>query len=76
MVKYRSQSRWAPGSKPDSTEDPSSSGPAAGFEECDQENIQDWLECDVDNPCYQVLAGDKIIAIVIDDQDLRQRERD
>ncbi|KAJ8897230.1 hypothetical protein PR048_002576 [Dryococelus australis] len=40
-----------------------------GFEECDQENIQDWLECDVDDPGYQVLTDDEIIASVIDDQD-------
>ncbi|GBN35256.1 hypothetical protein AVEN_89676-1 [Araneus ventricosus] len=40
-----------------------------GFEECDRENIQDWLECDVDDPDYQVLADDEINSGVIDDQD-------
>ncbi|GBL92636.1 hypothetical protein AVEN_123806-1 [Araneus ventricosus] len=39
------------------------------FEECDQENIQDWLKFDVDDPVYQVLEDDEIIASVIDDQD-------
>lgn len=42
---------------------------SSGFEECDQENIQDWLECDVDDPGYQVLTDDEIIASVINDQD-------
>ncbi|XP_067136655.1 jerky protein homolog-like [Centruroides vittatus] len=41
----------------------------SGFEECDEENIQDWLKCDVDDPGYQVLSDDEIIAGVIDDQD-------
>ncbi|GBO43748.1 hypothetical protein AVEN_49269-1, partial [Araneus ventricosus] len=39
------------------------------FEEGYQENIQYWLECDVDDPGFQVLEDDGIIAIVIDDQD-------
>ncbi|GBM93415.1 hypothetical protein AVEN_160678-1 [Araneus ventricosus] len=34
-----------------------------GFEECDQEIIQDWLECNVDDPGYQVLADDKIMPV-------------
>ncbi|GBO14886.1 hypothetical protein AVEN_21551-1 [Araneus ventricosus] len=45
----------------------------SGFEECDQEIIQDWLECDVDDPDYQVLADDEINASVIDDQRKRSR---
>ncbi|XP_067144543.1 jerky protein homolog-like [Centruroides vittatus] len=40
-----------------------------GFEECDNENIQDWLECDADDPGYQILSDDEIIASVIDNQD-------
>ncbi|PSN33438.1 hypothetical protein C0J52_17959 [Blattella germanica] len=40
------------------------------FQECDQENIQNWLECDVDDPGHQALTDDEIIASVIDDQDL------
>ncbi|PSN48413.1 hypothetical protein C0J52_12094, partial [Blattella germanica] len=43
---------------------------SSGFQECDQENIQNWLECDVDDPGHQVLTDDEIIASVIDDQDL------
>ncbi|GBL88031.1 hypothetical protein AVEN_133697-1 [Araneus ventricosus] len=42
---------------------------SSGFEECDQENLQDWLECDVGEPDYHVLSDDKIIASGIDDQD-------
>lgn len=42
---------------------------SSGFEECDQENIQDWLECDADDPGYQVLTDDEIIDSVIDDQE-------
>ncbi|GBN33156.1 hypothetical protein AVEN_87074-2-1, partial [Araneus ventricosus] len=41
----------------------------SGFEECDQERIQDWLECDVDDPGSQILADNEIIASVIYDQD-------
>ncbi|GBN33153.1 hypothetical protein AVEN_87072-1 [Araneus ventricosus] len=44
-------------------------GLCAGFEECDQERIQDWLECDVDDPGSQILADNEIIASVIYDQD-------
>ncbi|XP_067140340.1 jerky protein homolog-like [Centruroides vittatus] len=40
-----------------------------GFEECDKENIQDWLKCDVNNPGSQILSDDEIIASVIDNQD-------
>ncbi|UYV67051.1 hypothetical protein LAZ67_4003763 [Cordylochernes scorpioides] len=35
------------------------------FEECDQKNIQDWLECDVDDPGYQLLMDDGIIESVV-----------
>ncbi|KAJ8886665.1 hypothetical protein PR048_012877 [Dryococelus australis] len=42
---------------------------SSGFEECDKENIQDWLECDVNDPGYQVLTDNEIIASVINDQD-------
>ncbi|KAJ8894259.1 hypothetical protein PR048_006871 [Dryococelus australis] len=42
---------------------------SSGFEERDQENIQDWLECDIDDSGYQVLMDDEIIASVIMDQD-------
>ncbi|UYV78583.1 hypothetical protein LAZ67_16002070 [Cordylochernes scorpioides] len=38
------------------------------FEECDQKNIEDWLECDVDDPGYQLLTDDEIIESFIDDQ--------
>ncbi|GBM88994.1 hypothetical protein AVEN_145116-1 [Araneus ventricosus] len=45
-------------------------GPAdSGFEECNQESIQDWLECDVDEPCYKLLAEDEIIVTGNEDQD-------
>ncbi|GBN69736.1 hypothetical protein AVEN_124384-1 [Araneus ventricosus] len=51
------------------------------FEEGNQENIQYWLECDVDDPDFQVLADDGIIASAIDDQDscddkVRSSDRD
>ncbi|GBL88696.1 hypothetical protein AVEN_195675-1 [Araneus ventricosus] len=38
-----------------------------GYQEFDQENIQDWLEHDVDHTDY-FLPDDEIIANVIDDQ--------
>ncbi|PSN51445.1 hypothetical protein C0J52_08992 [Blattella germanica] len=47
-----------------------------GFQECDQENIQNWLECDVDDPGHQVLTNDEIIASIIDDQDLCDEEEE
>ncbi|PSN52892.1 hypothetical protein C0J52_03004 [Blattella germanica] len=46
------------------------------FQECDQENIQNWLECDVDDPGHRVLTDDEIIASVIDDQDLCDEEEE
>ncbi|GBM31897.1 hypothetical protein AVEN_183295-2-1, partial [Araneus ventricosus] len=51
---------------------------SSGFEECDQENIQDWLESDADDAGYQELADDEIIGIVIviDDQDSCNDEED
>ncbi|UYV66652.1 hypothetical protein LAZ67_4002451 [Cordylochernes scorpioides] len=33
-----------------------------------EKDIQDWLECDVDDPGYQLLTDDKIIESVVDDQ--------
>ncbi|GBM67468.1 hypothetical protein AVEN_223144-1, partial [Araneus ventricosus] len=39
------------------------------FEEGDQENIQDWLECDADNLGYHVLSEDESIANVIADEE-------
>ncbi|PSN56241.1 hypothetical protein C0J52_00377 [Blattella germanica] len=48
----------------------------ARFQECDQENIRNWLECDVDDPGHQVLTDDEIIASVIDDQDLCDEEEE
>ncbi|GBN02855.1 hypothetical protein AVEN_131497-1 [Araneus ventricosus] len=41
----------------------------SGFEESDQENIQDWLEYDINDLGYQVLTDDEIIVSAIDDQD-------
>ncbi|PSN33173.1 hypothetical protein C0J52_26123 [Blattella germanica] len=41
-----------------------------------QENIENWLECDVDDPGHQVLTDDEIIASVIDDQDLCDEEEE
>ncbi|PSN57342.1 hypothetical protein C0J52_02109 [Blattella germanica] len=46
------------------------------FQECDQENIKNWLKCDVDDPGHQVLTDDEIIASVIDDQDLCDEEEE
>ncbi|XP_023214516.1 jerky protein homolog-like [Centruroides sculpturatus] len=40
----------------------------SGFEECDEENIQDWLKCDVDDRGYQVFSDDEIVASIIDNQ--------
>ncbi|GBM26942.1 hypothetical protein AVEN_152136-1, partial [Araneus ventricosus] len=39
------------------------------FEEGDQENIQDWLECDADNPGYLVMSEGESIANVINDEE-------
>ncbi|KAK9693032.1 hypothetical protein QE152_g34471 [Popillia japonica] len=33
---------------------------APGFEECDKANIDDWLNCDVDDPGYQILSDEEI----------------
>lgn len=35
---------------------------SSGFEECDQENIHEWLECDEDDPGHELLTDDDIIA--------------
>ncbi|GBN30041.1 hypothetical protein AVEN_175416-1 [Araneus ventricosus] len=48
----------------------------SAVEECDQENIQDWFECDIDYPDYLVLADDEIIASVIDNQDSCDNEEE
>ncbi|PSN33634.1 hypothetical protein C0J52_14258 [Blattella germanica] len=40
------------------------------------EKIQNWLECDVDDPGHQVLTDDEIIASVINDQDLCDEEEE
>ncbi|GBM84629.1 hypothetical protein AVEN_141723-1 [Araneus ventricosus] len=40
------------------------------FEECVQGDIQDWLECDDDEPGYQVLVDDEIFAHVVDEKTL------
>lgn len=32
-----------------------------GFEECDNKNIKDWLNCNVDDPDYRILTDEKII---------------
>ncbi|UYV67046.1 K02A2.6-like, partial [Cordylochernes scorpioides] len=44
------------------------------FEECDQKDIQDWLECDVDG--YQLLTEDEIIESVVDDQGSSDKEKE
>ncbi|XP_053960505.1 jerky protein homolog-like [Anastrepha ludens] len=36
----------------------------SGFEECDQENVHEWLEFDEDDPGYELLTDDDIIAQV------------
>ncbi|GBN72448.1 hypothetical protein AVEN_3887-1 [Araneus ventricosus] len=53
IAKFKSRSVWA----------------ESVFEECNQENSQDWLECNDDEPDNQVLADDEIIASVIKVQD-------
>lgn len=37
-----------------------------GFEDCDQENIQEWLECEIGG--HQLLTGDKIFPVLMEDQ--------
>ncbi|KAK9680249.1 hypothetical protein QE152_g39242, partial [Popillia japonica] len=32
------------------------------FKDCDEENINEWLECDIDDPGYEVLTDYDIIA--------------
>ncbi|XP_057652222.1 jerky protein homolog-like [Diorhabda carinulata] len=34
---------------------------APGFEECDNANISDWLNCDVDDPDYQIFSDEEIV---------------
>ncbi|UYV70864.1 hypothetical protein LAZ67_8000911 [Cordylochernes scorpioides] len=46
------------------------------FKECDQKDIQDWLECDVDDPGYQLLTDDEIIKSVVDDQGSNDNEEE
>ncbi|XP_054734765.1 jerky protein homolog-like [Anastrepha obliqua] len=36
----------------------------SGFEECDQENVHEWLEFDGDDPGYELLTDDDVIAQV------------
>ncbi|UYV81470.1 hypothetical protein LAZ67_20001288 [Cordylochernes scorpioides] len=43
------------------------------FEECDQKDIQNWLECDVDDPGYQLLT---IIESFVDDQGSSDNEEE
>ncbi|UYV66559.1 hypothetical protein LAZ67_4002081 [Cordylochernes scorpioides] len=44
--------------------------------QCDQKDIQDWLECNVDDPGYQLLTDDEIIESVVDDQDSSDNEEE
>ncbi|GFU08477.1 hypothetical protein NPIL_615141 [Nephila pilipes] len=44
-------------------------------EECDQENVQDWLDCDVEDPGYQVQADEEIDVSVNDDKDHGDEDR-
>ncbi|XP_054281171.1 jerky protein homolog-like [Macrosteles quadrilineatus] len=44
------------------------------FEDCDQDNIQEWLECDVDDPGYEVMTDDEIIAHVQENGDDDEEE--
>ncbi|KAK9754910.1 hypothetical protein QE152_g933 [Popillia japonica] len=40
---------------------------APGFEECDKANIDDWLNCDVDDPGYQIFSVEEIVQQIKDD---------
>lgn len=35
-----------------------------GFEDCDHDNIHEWLKCDVDDPGYEMMTDNDIIAHV------------
>lgn len=48
-----------------------------GFEECDNANIDDWLNCDVDDPGYQILSDEEIVQQIKDDnQEIEEEEDD
>ncbi|KAK9694501.1 hypothetical protein QE152_g33511 [Popillia japonica] len=50
---------------------------APGFEECDKANIDDWLNCDVDDPGYQILSVKEIVQQIKDDnQEVGEQEED
>lgn len=34
---------------------------AVGFEECDEQNINEWLNCDLDDPGYQIMTDEEIV---------------
>ncbi|GFT20163.1 hypothetical protein NPIL_283261 [Nephila pilipes] len=42
---------------------------SSGYEECDHQNIQDWPECDVNDPYCQALTVYEITVRVLDYQD-------
>ncbi|UYV75440.1 hypothetical protein LAZ67_13000278 [Cordylochernes scorpioides] len=46
------------------------------FKECDQKDMQDWLECDVDDPGDRYLTDDEIIESVVDDQGSKDNEEE
>ncbi|UYV76718.1 hypothetical protein LAZ67_14001866 [Cordylochernes scorpioides] len=46
------------------------------FEACDSKDIQDWLECDVDDPGYQLLTDDEILESVVNDQGSSNNEEE
>lgn len=50
---------------------------APGFEECDNANIDDWLNCDIDDPGYQILSDEEIVQQIKDDnQEVGEEEED
>ncbi|KAK9693139.1 DDE superfamily endonuclease [Popillia japonica] len=50
---------------------------APGFEGCDKANIDDWLNCDVDDPGYQILSDEEIVQQIKDNnQKVGEEEED
>ncbi|KAK9737701.1 hypothetical protein QE152_g10465 [Popillia japonica] len=50
---------------------------APGFDECDKANIDHWLNCDVDDPGYQILSDEETVQqIKNDNQEVGEEEED
>lgn len=50
---------------------------APGFEKCDKPNIEEWLNCDVDDPGYQILTDEEIVQQIKDEnREMKEEEEE